>query len=150
LLFELRVLFQPLLELYFPLRNVESVTSEQTVYLFLELHQIRGVKSVAQALGREKHQSFVETLVLSLVGHNLRLKLHITPALLVRLFVNGLVFVNDSGISLRHLDRLFIELFLLRGQNLWLCEVALLGFLLQHLLFVFKAKQLSTVVQQGL
>jgi hypothetical protein len=147
LLFELRVLFQPLFELYLPLRNVESVTSEQTVYLFLELHQIRGVKCVAQALRGEKHQPFVETLVLSLVGHNLRLKLHIAPTLLVSLFVNGLVFVDDSGISLRHLDRLFIELFLLGGQNLWLCEVALFCFLLQHLLFVLEAKQLSAVVQ---
>ena len=122
----------------FPLRNVEGVTAEQSVDLFLQLHQIARVKGVPEALSREKHQSLVEALISALVATDLRSELHKATALEGLLLVDRLVDVNYPGVVLSHLDSFFIKFLFFRGQNLRFSEISLLCLLLEHVLLILQ------------
>jgi hypothetical protein len=63
LLIQLGVLLQKLVFLDLSFSNIESIRAEESADLLLKLSELRSVKCLSQALGREEHQGLVEVLV---------------------------------------------------------------------------------------
>ena len=112
------------------------ITSEKSIDLLLELHQLRHIEGISETLSREQHQTLIKIFIWSFICDDLRLELHVAAAFVLSFLIDRLIFVNNTGVTVGHLDCLFIKFFPFWWQNLRFGQLPLQGFLLQHLLFI--------------